>query len=95
VTAVEEPRQEFSAQVVVQKTLGSTILQEGTRRDLSRIAARNGYEIAVLVRGTCQLRTNAGFSQTLEPGATINCKLITKQTYFAVAEEEAELLWIR
>jgi transcriptional regulator with XRE-family HTH domain len=90
----QEPKQYFPAQVVVHKTLGSTILQKGIRRDLSRIAARNGYEFAILIKGICQLRTNAGFSQTLEPGATINCKLIVKQTYFAVAEEEAELLWI-
>ncbi|MBO1908224.1 helix-turn-helix transcriptional regulator [Microvirga sp. 3-52] len=90
----EEPRQDGPTQVVVHKTLGSTILQKGIRRDLSRIAARNGYEIAILVKGTCELRTNAGFSQTLRPGATINCKLIAKQTYFATAEEEAELLWI-
>jgi transcriptional regulator with XRE-family HTH domain len=94
VAAGEEPRQDVSAQVVVHKTLGNTILQKGVRRDLSRIAARNGYEFAILVRGTCQLRTNAGFSQTLGPGSTINCKLITRQTYFAVAEDEAELLWI-
>jgi transcriptional regulator with XRE-family HTH domain len=93
-TLSEEPRQDLPAQVVVHKTLGSTILQKGIRRDLSRIAARNGYEIAILVKGTCELRTSAGFSQTLRPGATINCKLIAKQTYFATAEEEAELLWI-
>jgi transcriptional regulator with XRE-family HTH domain len=94
VAAGKEPSQDFPAQVVVHKTLGRMILQKGIRRDLSRIAARNGYEIAILVKGTCQLHTNAGFSQTLGPGATINCKLIAKQTYFAVAEEEAELLWI-
>jgi transcriptional regulator with XRE-family HTH domain len=83
-----------SEKIVVYRKLGSTILQKGVRRDLSRIAARNGYEMAILLRGTCQLRTNDGFRENLKPGATINCKQIAKHTYFAIAAEEAELLWI-
>lgn len=83
-----------SEKIVVYRKLGSTILQKGIRRDLSRIAARNGYEMAILIRGTCQLRTNDGFRENLKPGATINCKKIAKHTYFAIAAEEAELLWI-
>jgi transcriptional regulator with XRE-family HTH domain len=85
---------DLSAPIVVYRKLRSTILRKGIRRDLSRIAARNGYAIAVLVKGTFQLRTNDGFRENLKPGATINCKLIAKHTYFAIAAEEAELLWI-
>lgn len=84
----------YSEKIVVYRKLGSTILRKGIRRDLSRIAARNGYELAILLRGTCQLRTNDGFRENLKPGATINCKQIAKHTYFAIAAEEAELLWI-
>jgi hypothetical protein len=85
---------EPSPPVVVYRKLGNTTLRKGIRRDLSRIAARNGYEVAVVVKGTCQLRTTDGFRENLRPGATINCNLIAKQTYFAIAAEEAEILWI-
>jgi hypothetical protein len=50
--------------------------------------------MAILLKGNLQLRTNDGFRENLKPGATINCKLIAKHTYFAVPAEEAELLWI-
>ena len=90
----QENTYESPVQVVIYRKLGSTTLRKGTRRDLSRIAARNGYEVAVVMKGTCQLRTNNGFRENLRPGATINCKLIAKHTYFAIAVEEAELLWI-
>jgi transcriptional regulator with XRE-family HTH domain len=93
-TSTDGNAPELPTSVVVYRKLGHTVLQAGRRRDLSRIAARNGYEIAVLVRGTLQLRTNDGFRENLKPGATINCKLIAKHTYFAVPAEEAELLWI-
>jgi hypothetical protein len=92
--AGEEHTEALSASVVVYRKLGSTILRKGVRRDLSRIATRNGYEIAILVRGSFQLRTNDGFRENLKPGATINCKLIATHTYFAVPAQEAELLWI-
>ncbi|MDF2971641.1 MAG: hypothetical protein K0R61_2091, partial [Microvirga sp.] len=52
------------------KKIGSTILRKGIRRDLSRIAARNGYEMAVVVKSTFQRGTNDGFGQNLKPGAT-------------------------
>jgi transcriptional regulator with XRE-family HTH domain len=81
-------------ETVIYRKVGSTILHRGIRRNLSRIAARNGYEIAVLLRGTLQLRTNDGFKQNLRPGATINGKIIAKHTFFGIAAEEAELLWI-
>ena len=81
-------------EIVVYKKIGSTILHGGIRRNLSRIASRNGYEIAVLLRGTLQLRTKDGFKQNLRPGATINGKIIAKHTFFGIAAEEAELLWI-
>lgn len=81
-------------QVVVYRKLGHTTLRAGIRRDLSRIAVRNGYEVAILLRGTVQLRTNDGFRENLKPGATISCKLIASRTYFAIPAEEAELLWI-
>lgn len=80
--------------VVGYRKLGHTILRGGRRRDLSRIAASNGYEMAILLRGTFQLRTNDGFRENLKPGAMLNCKLLAKHTYFGVAAEEAELLWI-
>jgi len=86
--------EESLGEVVIYRKVGSTILHGGIRRNLSRIAARNGYGMAVLLRGTLQLRTNDGFKQSLRPGATINGKLIAKHTYFGVAAEEAELLWI-
>jgi transcriptional regulator with XRE-family HTH domain len=85
---------EQSTPVVIYRKLGHTVLRAGRRRDLSRIAARNSYELAVLLRGSLQLRTNDGFRENLKPGATINCKVIAKHTYFAVPAEEAELLWI-
>jgi transcriptional regulator with XRE-family HTH domain len=91
---VEGRALEAPAQVVVYRKLGHTILREGIRRDLSRIASRNGYELAILLKGTLQLRTNDGFRENLKPGATINCKLITRRTYFAIAAKRAELLWI-
>ncbi|WP_162820777.1 helix-turn-helix domain-containing protein [Microvirga calopogonii] len=83
-----------SLSVVVYRKIGHTVLRAGIRRDLSRIAARNAYEIAILLRGTLQLRTNDGFRENLKPGATINCKLIANRTYFAVPAEESELLWV-
>jgi transcriptional regulator with XRE-family HTH domain len=82
------------AQVVAYRKLGITVLRGGRRRDLSRIAANNGYEIGILVRGTFQLRTNDGFRENLKPGATLNCVLLGKHTYFGIASEEAELLWV-
>ena len=81
-------------QVVTYRKLGHTILRGGRRRDLSRIAASNGYEMAIVIRGALQLRTNDGFRENLKPGATLNCTLLAKHTYFGVASEEAELLWI-
>jgi transcriptional regulator with XRE-family HTH domain len=93
-TKANDEEIESPAQVVAYRKLGHTILRSGIRRDLSRIAARNGYEMAILLRGTLQLRTNDGFRENLKPGATINCKLIANYTYFAVPAEEAELLWI-
>jgi transcriptional regulator with XRE-family HTH domain len=92
--AREAHTQDLPAQIVSYRKLETTTLHRGVRRDLSRIAARNGYEMAVLLRGTLQLRTNDAFKEELRPGATINCKLIAKHTYFAIAIEEAELLWI-
>ncbi len=65
----EQPH-ELLAPVVVYKKIGSTILRKDIRRDLSRIAARNGYEMAVVVKGTFQRRTNDGLGQNLKPGAT-------------------------
>jgi transcriptional regulator with XRE-family HTH domain len=91
---VQERAQELPGEVVVYRKIGSTILHGGIRRNLSRIADRNGYEIAVLIRGALQLQTNDGFKKNLRLGATINCKIISKHTYFGVAAEEAELLWI-
>jgi transcriptional regulator with XRE-family HTH domain len=82
------------AQLVEYRKLGRTTLRGGRRRDLSRIAASNGYELAILLKGTFQLRTNDGFRENLKPGATLNCKLLAKHTYFGIAAEEAELLWI-
>ena len=64
------------AQVVTYRRLGHTVLRGGRRRDLSRIAARNGYKIAILIRGTLQLRANDGFKENLKPGAAIDCKAI-------------------
>ncbi len=90
----EEGAEGLLGEIVVYKKVGSTILHGGIRRNLSRIAARNGYETAVLLRGTLQLRTNDGFKQNLRPGATINGKIIAKHTFFGIAAEEAELLWI-
>ncbi len=72
----EEGAEGLLGEIVVYKKVGSTILHGGIRRNLSRIAARNGYETAVLLRGTLQLRTNDGFKQNLRPGATINGKII-------------------
>jgi transcriptional regulator with XRE-family HTH domain len=94
VSRADEEVPQLPASVVTYRKLGKTILRAGIRRDLSRIAARNGYEMAILLRGTLQLRTNDGFRENLQPGATINCKLIAKHTYFAVPAGEAELLWI-
>ncbi len=91
---VQEGVQESSEEVVVYRKIGSTTLHGGIRRNLSRIAARNGYETAVLLRGALQLQTNNGFKKNLKPGATINCKIISKHTFFGIAAEEAELLWI-
>ncbi len=82
------------AQLVEYRKLGHTILRGGRRRDLSRIAASNGYEMAILLRGYFQLRTNDGFRENLKPGATLSGKLLAKQTYFGIASEEAELLWV-
>jgi transcriptional regulator with XRE-family HTH domain len=86
--------QELLGEVVVYRKIGSTILHGGVRRNLSRIAAQNGYQTAVLIRGTFQLLTNDGFKESLRHGATINCKIIAKGTYFGVAAQEAELLWV-
>jgi transcriptional regulator with XRE-family HTH domain len=85
---------EIPQMLISYRRLGTTILRGGVRRDVSRIAARNGYKMAVLLRGAFQLRTNDGFKDLLKPGATINCRLLSSRTYFAVAAEEAELLWI-
>lgn len=82
------------AQVVAYRKLGHTVLRGGRRRDLSRIAASNGYQMAILLRGNFQLRTNDGFRENLKPGATLNCQLLAKHTYFGIASEEAELLWV-
>jgi hypothetical protein len=90
----EENARDQLAQVVIYRKLGRTILRKGIRRDLSGIAARSGYDMAILLTGTFQLRTNEGFRENLKPGATISCKLIAKHTYFGIASEEAELLWI-
>ncbi|WP_262271146.1 helix-turn-helix domain-containing protein [Microvirga yunnanensis] len=94
VISAAEPLPNRSTSVVVYRKLAHTILRAGRRRDLSRIAARNDYEMAVLIRGTLQLRSNDGFRENLKPGATIICERIAKHTYFAVPAEEAELLWI-
>jgi transcriptional regulator with XRE-family HTH domain len=94
VTSAHENVTQPPNSLVTYRKLGHTILRAGIRRDLSRIAARNGYEMAILLKGNLQLRTNNGFRENLKPGATINCKLIAKHTYFAVPAEEAELLWI-
>jgi transcriptional regulator with XRE-family HTH domain len=94
VTSADGKAPELATWVVVHRKLGHTVLPAGKRRDLSRIAARNGYELAVLLRGSLQLRTHDGFRENLKPGATINCQIIAKHTYFAVPAEEAELLWI-
>ena len=90
----DERLPEQTTSIVVYRKLGHTILRAGIRRDLSRIATRNGYEMAILLRGTFQLRTNDGFRENLKPGATLNCKLLARQTHFAVPSEEAELLWL-
>ena len=82
------------AQLVEYRKLGHTILRGGRRRDLSRIAASNGYEMAILLRGNFQLRTSDGFRENLKSGATLSGKLLAKQTYFGIAAEEAELLWV-
>ena len=89
--AREEQTHEPLAPVVYRK-IGNTTSGKGIRRDLSGIAARNGYEMAVVVKGTFQLRTNDDFGENVKPGATINCKRIAKHTYFAIAAEDAELL---
>jgi transcriptional regulator with XRE-family HTH domain len=85
---------DMPAQLVAYRKLGHTILRGGRRRDLSRIAASNGYQVAILVRGVFQLRTNDGFRENLKIGATLNCKLLANHTYFGIASEEAELLWV-
>jgi transcriptional regulator with XRE-family HTH domain len=82
------------ATVVEYRNIRITVLKPGIRRNLSKIAVRNGYVCMVLLRGLIQIRTNDGFRENLRPGATINCKSITQHTYFAVAAEEAEVLWI-
>ncbi|KLK93000.1 hypothetical protein AA309_11350 [Microvirga vignae] len=93
-SALRRTASEPSAHVVVHRKLEHTVLREGIRRDLSRIAARNGYEMAILLRGSLELRTNDGYRETLRPGAIIYCNLVPKHTCFALLAEEAELLWI-
>lgn len=91
----KEQAQDEIAKVVDYRTIAITIIKPGVRRNLSKIAARNAYDHAILLKGAIQLRTNDGFRENLKPGATINCKAIVRHTFFAVAAEEAELLWIR
>ena len=75
-------------------SIAVTTLKPGIRRNLSKIAARGSFQQVILLRGNMQLRTNDGFRQNLTPGAKIDCTIIIKHTYFAVASEGAELLWI-
>lgn len=81
-------------QVVTYNKIRLTTFKPGIRRNLSKIAARNSYRQMILLTGAIQVRTNYGFRENLRPGATLNCEQMIKHTYFAVASEEAEALWI-
>lgn len=83
-----------TGQVVTYNKIRLTALKPGIRRNLSKIAARNSYRQMILLKGAIQVRTNDGFRENLRPGATLDCREIVKHTYFAVAAEEAEVLWI-
>ncbi|WP_262032594.1 helix-turn-helix domain-containing protein [Microvirga sp. Mcv34] len=80
---------------VTYNEIAITVLKAGIRRNLSKIAARGSYRQMLVLRGSAQMRTNDGFRANLKPGAMVDCRAIALQTYFAVAAEEAELLWIR
>ncbi|NBJ13596.1 helix-turn-helix domain-containing protein [Microvirga arsenatis] len=80
---------------VTYNEIAITILKAGIRRNLSKIAARGSYRQMLVVRGSAQMRANDGFRANLKPGAMVDCRAIALQTYFAVASEDAELLWIR
>lgn len=83
-----------TGQIVTYNKIRITTLKPGIRRNLSKIAARNSYRQMILLKGAIQVRTNHGFRENLRPGATLDCAQIVQHTYFAVAAEEAEALWI-
>jgi transcriptional regulator with XRE-family HTH domain len=89
----EEPRPAVGS-LVRYKNIAISALKPGIRRNLSKIAVRNSYKEAILLRGSMQLRTTNGFRENLTPGATIDCGIIIQDTYFAVTAEGAELLWL-
>jgi transcriptional regulator with XRE-family HTH domain len=71
-----------------------TTVKVGFRRNLSKVAARESFERIILLKGAIQLRNNRGFDRKVTAGAIINCRLIREHTFYAVASEEAELLWL-
>ncbi|WP_410055150.1 helix-turn-helix domain-containing protein [Microvirga sp. Mcv34] len=80
---------------VTYNEIAITILKVGIRRNLSKIAARSSYRQMIVLRGSAQIRTNGGFKASLQPGAMVDCEAIALHSFFAVAAEETELLWIR
>ncbi|WP_371826880.1 helix-turn-helix domain-containing protein [Microvirga sp. VF16] len=81
-------------ELITYRRIATTVLKPGTRRDVSNLAARNGYTTAVLLRGIIELRSSTGIRERLTRGATINCRLITRHEFYLIAIQEAELIWI-
>jgi transcriptional regulator with XRE-family HTH domain len=83
-----------TASITTYRSLRRMYIKRGVRRDLSRVSAQAGYEMVILMSGALELRANDGFRENVYPGASIHCKTIVDRTIFAIATQDAELLWI-
>jgi transcriptional regulator with XRE-family HTH domain len=69
-------------------------LKPGFRRNLRKIACGRPYQFLLVLTGEAQIRARDGSRMALKPGVKLDCKLLRSDTYYAVAVQETELLWI-
>ena len=91
--AEDHPTQ-IDHELITYRRIATTVLKAGVRRDVSKIAARNGFTTAVLLRGVIELRSSTGLRERLTRGATVNCRLIARHEFYVIAIQEAELIWM-
>jgi transcriptional regulator with XRE-family HTH domain len=70
------------------------LLKRGNRKNLRKIACAQPFQALTVLRGEIQVRARDGSRILLRPGTKLDCRLLRSDTFFAVAVQESELLWI-